>query len=213
MPELPASIKDVWLLSKRTQELSVYDIADVGVPVNGTAGTGARMLGKGSTYTNVLTGIKYVNTGTTDSPIWTTQSAASALPSSALSGYGIFQVVKLTYDFSLDGGGIGTRIPVNSVLIPAGAVITSGYFVPRANLVSGGAATVAIGLIGVGSNALAGPNPYSDFNNIQNNNAVVWWTSNVVKITEDTAVSITIAGAALTAGKLEIYPWYFLAGY
>jgi len=40
-------------------------------PSSGPLGTGAGASGKGSTFTNILTGVKYVNEGTAASPYWT----------------------------------------------------------------------------------------------------------------------------------------------
>lgn len=47
------------------------DFVGDSAPSSGTSGTGAGVTGKGSTYTNTLTGVVYVNEGTALNPYWT----------------------------------------------------------------------------------------------------------------------------------------------
>jgi len=210
MPNLPSHAKDVWLLSNRVEELSIYDVTVKGIPIDGLQGTGVNILGKGSICIDTNTGTRYINMGTKDLPTWI---SFTPIPTLAPSGHGIFRLAKFTYDQTLDGGGIGTRTPINKVIIPNGAIITGGFFVSLTDLESSGAATLAIGLIGLGNSILVPARAYGDFNNIQNNNILPWFTSSVIRINNGPAtVNFTIAGAAITAGQLEFHFFYFLAG-
>lgn len=210
MADLRDDAKNVWLLSKRVEELSIYDVTVKGIPIDGLQGTGVNILGKGSICIDVNTGTRYINAGTKELPAWI---SFTPIPTLAPSGHGIFRVAKFTYDQTLDGGAIGTRTPVNKVIIPNGAILTSGYFVPLTELESLGAATLAIGLIGLGNGYLVPARAWGDFNLIDNNNLLAWFTSSVVRIISGPAtVSFTIAGAAITAGQLEFHFFYFLAG-
>lgn len=55
----------------------VWEVVMAGVPVDGTSGSFAGEVGKGSKLVNTLTGIWYTNTGTKASPTWTTIGSQS----------------------------------------------------------------------------------------------------------------------------------------
>jgi hypothetical protein len=54
----------------------VYDLVGTGAPLSGVfgVGTGSRLAGRGSTYTNLTTGVKYWNEGSATVPYWTPES-------------------------------------------------------------------------------------------------------------------------------------------
>src|SRR6267142_6465975 len=101
---------------------NVWSVADSGAPTNGTAGTGVGMLGPGSVYTDLATGLSYVNIGTLASPIWSGTDGAVG----ATGGLGVVGNAKMTYDFAVDGGAIATITPANSPTIPINAIILGG---------------------------------------------------------------------------------------
>lgn len=49
---------------------TVYDLVGAGAPTNGTSGTGAKVAGIGSTYTDTTNKRRYINRGTKASPTW-----------------------------------------------------------------------------------------------------------------------------------------------
>lgn len=54
---------------------NVFDFVGSGAPVDGAAGTGVNIGGPGSTYTDLATGIRYVNFGLITSPAWGRQTS------------------------------------------------------------------------------------------------------------------------------------------
>lgn len=52
-------------------QFGALDFVGEGAPLSGTSGHGINVCGKGSTYTNITTGVKYVNEGTAANPYWT----------------------------------------------------------------------------------------------------------------------------------------------
>lgn len=52
---------------------NIFDVVGIVAPTNGTSGTGVGICGLGSTYTNTVTGIVYINIGTILSPVWAPQ--------------------------------------------------------------------------------------------------------------------------------------------
>lgn len=77
---LPGSL---WGNLRDRADNHVWDLVMSGVPVDGVAGTGIGLAGKGSTIVDVLTGNSYTNTGTIDSPVWTA-SAVGEIPLSGI---------------------------------------------------------------------------------------------------------------------------------
>lgn len=128
-------------------------------------------------------------------------------------GMGGAQVAKATYDFTIDGGAVATITPVNSPVIPAGAIIYGGLIdVVVAPL--GGGASVAIGL-GSGAQvaALKGATAVGTYT-IGAILALipVWTAATAVKAAADTKITFTVSGGALTAGKIAVQIYYHMAG-
>jgi hypothetical protein len=63
-------IKDIWASLRQLANKNVWNVVDTGAPTSGTSGSGAGMCGPGSTYTNLTTGVQYINIGTKASPNW-----------------------------------------------------------------------------------------------------------------------------------------------
>ena len=117
-----------------------------------------------------------------------------------------------TYDFSKQGGAIGTIALNGKNVIPSGAVIVGGFIDITTQLTSGGAATIAVQV-----NAA---------NDISTAVAVASWTaglknvlpagttgavtaSTAVKTTAARDISIVIAAVALTAGVCKVALYYY----
>lgn len=74
-------VKDIWASLRQLANVDVWPIVDSGAPTDGTSGTGAGFAGPGSTYTDISTGAKYINTGTKASPVWSILASSGAFAS------------------------------------------------------------------------------------------------------------------------------------
>lgn len=133
-------------------------------------------------------------------------AGAGSINASDQSGAGGLQVIKGTYDFNVDGGAIGTILINQSPIIPVNFIVLGGILDPITTFNSGGGATVAVG-IGSGANAAAlkvaagfagyvGGTPLA---------MLPIWSGGFFKTAADAPLSITVAAAALTAGKMAIH--------
>jgi hypothetical protein len=108
------------------------------------------------------------------------------------------------YDFSVDGGAVGTIVPGNSAIIPDNAIITDVFHSTTTALTSGGSATLALTAGGLTLNAAVAYNnaDYADESVI----------ANAVndKTTSATGIQFVIATAALTAGVVDVYVQYYV---
>jgi len=175
----------------------VFNLAGTGTPTNGTSGTGAGFAGPGSFYFDYTNGIAYVNRGTKLSPTWASHS-----------GVGHARAV---YDFAVDGGAVSTITPVINMKIPSKAIILGGIIDIITTLTSGGSATIAVG-------TSAG----SSTTSLKAALAVASWTAGLlaivpvftaatmVKLTAEGQITVTVATAALTAGKFGVQVQYLL---
>ena len=132
--------------------------------------------------------------------------AQGSINASDQSGAGGLQVIKGTYDFSVDGGAIGAILLASSPIIPAGFIILGGIIDPITTLNGGGGATVAVG-VGSGAQA-ASLKVAAGFATYIGGTPLAMlpiWTSGFFKLTADSKLSITVAVAALTAGKMAVH--------
>ena len=111
---------------------------------------------------------------------------------------------KAQYDFDIDGGGVGVITPASNFNLPIGAIGT--WTDIKTTLASGGSATIAIATAGV---AVKAATAFDD-------NAYVGRDTQTARTAIGTtaaagAVTFTVATAALTAGKVDIYVEYILA--
>lgn len=117
------------------------------------------------------------------------------------------RIIKATYDFAVDGGGVGNKNL--SVSIPDNAIITGGYIDVETDLASAGSATVGVGLAGAYT-AFKNAAAFTDYT--ANGSGLI--LTNVappqtgVKTQADILVGIVIGTAALTGGKMHIYVTY-----
>jgi hypothetical protein len=124
--------------------------------------------------------------------------------------YGGLQVAQAVYDFAVDGGAIGAITPVETVTLPTGAILVGGIvFVPTAVL-SAGSATVAVGTTaGSSASALLAATAKATLAALAvlplvPTNAVP------VRLTAEGKVNVTVAAAALTAGKLQVFVFFIV---
>ncbi|HKL13109.1 MAG TPA: hypothetical protein VJ907_05835 [Halanaerobiales bacterium] len=119
--------------------------------------------------------------------------------------YGV-RVAKATYDFDVHGGATGDGQSLG-VIVPEGAIIMRCTGNVQTTLASDGSATVAIN---VGSTELNAATAFDDATyvaaDVHYDTAASGDTP--VVLTSDSEVNIDIAGAALTAGKYDIYVEY-----
>jgi hypothetical protein len=192
---------NIWGMLKLLTENNLGFFTNAGVPTNGTTGTYAAFAGVGAILLDTTTGNVYTNVGTLAAPVWRGMS----LPVSGNAGLGVVGNAKVTYDFAVDGGAVSVITPANSPTIPLGAIILGGTIDITTTLTSGGAATIALGL-GAGAQAAA----------LKAALAVASWTAGqlalipvftaatYVKATAAAALTVSIATAALTAGKFDV---------
>lgn len=112
--------------------------------------------------------------------------------------------LKVEYDFATDGGAVGDITLGGSV--PSGAVILGGYLRVVTAPTSGGAATVAVKLEGAGDIVAAAAISGAPWSTTGYKDIIPDSTgSTAVRTTNTRAVAATIATAALTAGKFEVF--------
>lgn len=183
---------NIWGFLKDLANNYIYNLVGSGRPTNGTSGTGASLgVGPGSTYINSATGNVHLNTGTTvGSPVWELVSG--------------IRLARATYDFSVDGGAVSTITPATNSVIPDKSIILGGIIDITTAFTSGGSATISCGT-SAGSSATA----------LKAATAVASWTgllavvpvftaATMVKMTAAGSITLTVAVAALTAGKAEV---------
>jgi hypothetical protein len=150
---------------------------------------------------------------------------ASGLPTSATVGdpnltantaFGLSaqRVCHAQYSFTNDGGAVGTITPLNNCTLPANAVITNVAINSTTAVTSGGSATVAVGTTaGSSATSLLAATAKASFtaNAFVQAVPVPATASTWVKMSAQGQPNITVATAALTAGIIEIYVFYYVS--
>lgn len=103
------------------------------------------------------------------------------------------------YDFSVNGGAVGAI--TLGVKIPANAIITRLFTDALTSMTSGGSATVAIS---AGATSLKAATAFNDATLV----GADAQTLTAVKISSESELTMTIAVAVLTAGKVRIFAEY-----
>lgn len=109
------------------------------------------------------------------------------------------------YDFAVDGGAHGTAItPVATVTLPANAIIT-GAWMHVITACTGATATVSADCNGAGD--LVAATAVASLTT----NAIIIGAANTtpIRASADKTLTVTIATADLTAGKVRVYVKYF----
>lgn len=198
---------NIWAALRNLADAQMLDLTMSGVPTNGTTGTFAGKAAPGAEVTDTATGNVYRNVGTQASPTWLITNS----PVVAIGGLGVLGNAKMTYNFAVDGGAVSTITPANSPTIPINAIILGGTIDITTTLTSGGAATIALGL-GSGAQAAA----------LKAALAVASWTAGQLalipvftaatyyKATAAARLTLTVATAALTAGRFDVNLVYLI---
>lgn len=130
--------------------------------------------------------------------------------STAPKGTGIKRVAKGVYDFSVSGGAVGTfNLLPETDLIPANAIVTRALIDVVTAPTSGGSATVAVKV--------------KNANDIKTATAIASYTVGLmdgvpvdtaatsIKLTAASNIVMTVATAALTAGKIVVFLEYVIS--
>lgn len=116
---------------------------------------------------------------------------------------------EVIYDFSIDGGAVGT---INlQGYFPPKTLFVGAYMRALTDFNSGGAATVALGLNGVATNSLMAATAFGSLPTAGNAGRGVDLDAAPVYAAAESWITMTIAAAALTAGRAVIYVKYLEA--
>lgn len=144
-------------------------------------------------------------------------SSFSTIPttnSKALQLNGTFGVAWAQYSFASDGGSVSTITPpsARNTTIPANAILTGGTVNVTTAVTSSGSATVAIGCAGTGgatTTLLAATAKATLVSNFVTTTVSTFAAPK--KLTGAGGITFTIGTAALTAGVIEVFVFYFVA--
>ena len=122
-------------------------------------------------------------------------------------GLGRTKIATGMYDFAVDGGAVGD-ITLRGDRLPLGAIILDSLIDVDTILTSGGAATVAIKTEGAADVNAADAISGAPWSTTGAKRGDLTATSAPVKTTAARAIVATVAVAALTAGKFNVYVTY-----
>jgi len=199
---------NVWASLKSLFNIDAGWYVFAGTPVNGAAGTYFGKAGLGAKLLDSTTGTWYVNLGTRTVPQWNPLGGPVALGVGGSTGGGLGAVgnAKMTYDFASDGGAIATITPANSPTLPVGAIVLGGVIDITTTLTSGGAATIALGF-GSGAQVavLKGATAVASYAAGTTLVIIPIFTSaTYYKLTAAARMTLTVAAATLTAGRMDV---------
>ncbi|OGP61901.1 MAG: hypothetical protein A2V65_01280 [Deltaproteobacteria bacterium RBG_13_49_15] len=127
------------------------------------------------------------------------------MKASALENY--MKVAQYEYDFAKHGGAIGA-ITIDPKLLPAGAKVLAGMIDITTTFV-GATATIAFSLVGAGDVKTA--TAVASFAADALLDVVPAWTAaTAIKVAANSSLTMTVAVAALTAGKCTINLFYIV---
>lgn len=124
-------------------------------------------------------------------------------------GIGGLQVAHAQYNFTNDGGAVGAIIPLNNVSLPINAVIVGATVNSTTAVTSAGSATLTVGTTaGSSATALLGSTAKASLslNALINGAATL---AAPVKLSAAGSINVTVGTAALTAGVVEIYVYFY----
>jgi hypothetical protein len=114
------------------------------------------------------------------------------------------KVAKFTYDFSVDGGAVSVITPAISESLPAGAIVTNLWTNERTAFTSGGSATIELKCGSVAlSDAVAFDSAFAAEKTLALDNSLT-----AIEVTVNGTLTLTVAGAALTAGICDFFVEY-----
>ena len=119
------------------------------------------------------------------------------------------QTLKVSYDFSVDGGAVGAITLKDAfgdaAYLPDNAVIVGAWVEGMTDLTSGGNATVALGYTGSAAALLAATGKTHATWDVGSVTALA-----LSKTTAKSSILATVATAALTAGKFDVMIHYYI---
>lgn len=122
-------------------------------------------------------------------------------------GLGRTKVATGMYDFAVDGGAVGD-ITLRGGTLPSGAIIIDSLIDVDTALTSGGAATVAIKAESAADINAADAISGAPWSTTGAKRGDLTATTAPVKTTAARTLAATVATAALTAGKFNVYVFY-----
>ena len=111
------------------------------------------------------------------------------------------RTIRGVYDFAKLGGAV-SAITLTGCAVPTGAVISRVFFNPITTVTSSGSATIAVAIGGVAVKAATA------FDNAAYTAKSLLYSTGA-PTTTSAAATVTVATAALTAGKFELVIEYF----
>jgi len=118
------------------------------------------------------------------------------------------KVAYFEYDFSRDGGAVGA-IALRGDSLPAGAIVTTGKVHINTAVTSDGSATLALKIVGA-ADVLTATAVGSFSSNALLDTVPVNTAATSIKVaTTGTGMTLTVAVAALTAGKFTVAMEYY----
>ncbi len=125
--------------------------------------------------------------------------------------HGQLGCLQAIYDFSVDGGAVGTIYLKDAfgekAMLPSGALIKKVIIHVETALTSGGLATISVGSEAAAdlkaATAVASYSLAANLDGVPDGAA-----ANIVRLTADKQIQIAVAVAALTAGKLHVFVDY-----
>jgi aminopeptidase N len=108
-------------------------------------------------------------------------------------------IIKATFDYAEHGGAVGDI--ALDLKLPDNAIVYQGLIDVVTDPTSGGSATVALKIEGSAIASVTG-----QLDTVPDGTA-----ANVVKLTAERTLTVTVTTAALTAGKFHVYLTYFLS--
>jgi len=127
------------------------------------------------------------------------------MQASALENY--MKVAQFEYDFAKHGGAIGA-ITIDPKLLPAGAKVLAGKIDVTTAFV-GATATIAFSVVGA-ADVLAATAVATFAADALLDVVPVWTAATAIKVAVNSSLTMTIAVAALTAGKCTINLFYIV---
>jgi type V secretory pathway adhesin AidA len=117
-------------------------------------------------------------------------------------------VVKGIYDFSVDGGAVGTTYLKdengNEINLPSGAIIKQVFTYEATNVTTSASGTLSFGVEGVAVDTLLTATAAASFSGIQAGTQT-GVAANMTRLSADGKLTASIATGALTAGKVFVF--------
>lgn len=126
-----------------------------------------------------------------------------------IEGTGRLKSIVAEYDFAVDGGAVSTITLRGDNAMPAGSVIMGGYIEVDTAVTSGGAATLGVNTEAAGDILAATVVSGAPWSTTGRKSVIPAFTgATTVKTTVTRSVAVTVAVAALTAGKFRVVLFY-----